>query len=50
MLLAQPPSLTHEKIVERVSDYFNEQGKTHAARLHFLCFIASISGSYEKHV
>jgi len=30
-----------------VSDYFNSLESTHHARLHYLCFIASISGSYE---
>ena len=44
----QPPNLTHEKIVQRVVDHFQgREKKTDSARLHFLCFIASISGSYE---
>lgn len=49
IMMEQPASLTHEKIVRRVTDYFQSQQKTDGARLHYLCFIASISGSYEQH-
>ena len=49
ILLEQPPNLTHEMIVQRITDHFEENSKTDSARLHYLCFIASIAGTYEQH-
>lgn len=42
--------MTHELIVHRISAYFNSQeDKKSAQYLHYLCFIASVVGSYPCH-
>lgn len=40
-------SMTHSEIVARVSNYFMTQGSENPYYLHYLCFIASIAGSYD---
>ena len=38
-------SVTHDLVVRRVSTYF-QQASTDPAHIHYLCFMASIAGSY----
>ena len=37
--------MTHDLVVRRVSTYF-QQASTDPAHIHYLCFVASIAGSY----
>ena len=40
--------MTHESIVSRIKEHFNKAGRQNPVYLHYLCFIASITGKYEQ--